>query len=270
MPVVKRLIYDSGTKAMAASPSQLDLITMPDHGDLKAVSLQVTQDTAGTLSANAKLVRAIEGLRITDKGGNPITQNIRGIDLRELMFFGNGGRDISEQDTNNSTRTDLYYIPIRVDSSVYPVKVQFELAAYSSMATGATSGNARFVLNGWYADDPNDKRTERIWRIQKSGAVGTNRYAPDLPRGKQVTATYFQITTEGNLTNVTFTRDGSVEIKEVTVNDFKAINNAVLLDQHKTGFFNLFHTPYQINENTELTFEHSGTDTDQIFLRLLD
>ena len=268
MPAVVRTIFDSGTVAMSTSIQPQSEKIVPNHGDIKGFTIQVTNDTTGTLTGAKVLVAALDSIDLFDKDSAPLWSKVRGTDIKTLYLYGNRGKNISETTTSSTSATDLYFIPFRVDGSRQSMRLIVNLAAYSAMATsGATAGNARVIIGAIYDDDASDKRTERLFRVQKSGASGSNSYAPDIVKSRAITATYFKIGTESNLTDVTFSRDGSLELQNFSLNQLKAAENALLESGHQSGIFQLYHSAYRWDAKTVLDFTLGGSDTVDLFFR---
>lgn len=271
MAVQKRTFYDSGSITMTANLQPQREVTVEAYGDIRAFIIEITQSTTGSLTTASKRSYAVDSININDKTGVPIWSGVRGRDLAMLHLYGNNGNSISETDTSSSSGTDTYYVPFRVDLSAQPAKMVVNIAPYSDMAaSGATGGTVQVAISAVYDDSSEDNSVERIHRIQKSLSSGTNSYGPDLLRGRKVFQTYFKVGTESNLTNVSFSSDGRVELDQFTRGQIIGFENAALIDGHQTGIFQLYHTPYAVSEKSRLDFQGGGSDTVQLFLRMRD
>ena len=71
MPAVVRTIFDSGTVAMSTSISPQAEKIVPNHGDIKGFTIQITNDTSGTLTGAKLLANAVDSIDIFDKDSSP-------------------------------------------------------------------------------------------------------------------------------------------------------------------------------------------------------
>jgi hypothetical protein len=259
-PFTKRTFLDSGTVNLTTGTQQQQIIELPNEGDLKEFLIEVAATAAGTLTGANKLSEVIDSIKITDRNGDPVFSNVKGKHLKTRHFFGNL-KAITESTVSASTQTDTYSIPIRVDQSRYPVFVQITFAAYSALATsGATAGTGRVRVTGMYLDDPNDRRTERWFIRTKSLASGVQNIAPDIIKDTKILATYLQFATEADLTDVTFSRDGALELDQWTVTQFTGFDNAKTISGHQTGLFSLYHDPYVATAKTRFDMNMSSSE----------
>lgn len=272
--LTERVVQSLSSLAMSASAAPQTEVEIPNQGDLVGLVFILTQVSTGTLVTPNPTSYAIQDISIKDKKGNPIWQNIRGQDLVRLKFWHGqhvNGKGINTAETNSSTSsaTTYYYVPLRVDTVDQPVRYQATIAPFSAMAaSGTTGGTVSFECTVLYKDEAANNTTDRDIRLTQSVVSGTNRFAPNLPRGRIVNNLNFTIGTESNLTTIVFSRDGSAELTDLTAARMIALDQDIYNSGHVTGRFDLYNSPFVTTENTLLDVTASGSDTVTWFVRI--
>ncbi|MBI2445109.1 hypothetical protein HYV43_01840 [Candidatus Micrarchaeota archaeon] len=257
--------------SMSASAAPQSEVTIPNVGALVGLVLHLTQSTTGTLTTAATLDYAIQSIDVKDRQGNWIAQNIRGRDLTFIeTVFGANGINTSVATTSGSNQTRRYFIPLEISQKDQDAKLQVTIAPYSDMAaSGATGGTVSLTVVGIYStNDPG--YTRRYTRLSQSIVSGTNRFGPNLPQNRKVAMVGFTVGTESNVTDVTFTRDGTVELPAITPADMIALDQDTFVSGHQTGRFKLPLTPFVPNPVTQLDVNGAGSDTVNWFLVLME
>lgn len=267
-----RQFEDTGTVALTTSSQPQAETIVPNHGNIKAIMIEVINDTTGTLTGANNLSNCLETVQILDVNGRNVFTDIRGQDLHVLQQYGTGGNTISETTTSSSSATDVFYIPFDIPTKIMPLKINLTLGVIADMATsGATAANARIRVSAFYDDSSGSVvESERIVAKQITiGSTGVNNIAPFLLKGRKVMETYFEYT-EANFTDTTFSADGDLELEQLSGDKLTGLENGVLIQGHQTGIFTLPHTPYIATENTRFDFNVSSTGTLRLYLRMED
>lgn len=260
--------------SMSTSSAPQSEVDIPNQGDLIGLNIELTQSTTGTLTGANTIDYAIENIAIKDRFGNPIWQNVRGRDLNEIeglsSFFVNAkGIFTSVATTSSTAGTRRYHIPFRIDRAMFPCKIQTTLAPYSAMATsGATAGSVSVRVDGIYKDESANDTTDRILRISQSIVSGTNRFGPNLPKGRVISHLAVQAGTESNISKITMSRDGSLEIADYTSAVWTPLDQDLFNSGHQSGLVNLYNSPFVATEQSILDVEGAGSDTLQWFIFL--
>ncbi len=258
----RRTIQALSSVAMSASSAPQSEVDIPNAGSLIGLILHLTQSTTGTLTGANTLDYAIQAVDIKDRKGNWIAQNVRGRDLNEIeTLFGEKGINTAVATTSSSSQTRRYYIPLAVAQKDMTARMQVTIAPYSDMATsGATGGTVTLTVVGVYQSEDTGYTT-RYTRLSQSIVSGTNRFAPNLPKNRLISRVAFTVGTESNVTDLTFSRDGSDEHQALTPADMIAIEQDSFISGHVTGQFRLPITPFVPADNTVLDVTGAGSDT---------
>lgn len=266
--VVKTAIVQSvSSLAMSAASSPQTEVDVPNFGDLIGLNIELTQISTGTLVTPNTIDFAIESMSIKDRLGNPIWQNIRGRDLNEFellngFYVNNKGINTAVATSSTSSATRRYHIPFRIDGAMYPVKFQMTIAPFSAMAaSGTTGGTVSVRVSAIYRNESANDVTDRLLRLTQAVVSGTNRFAPNLPKGRLINHLAFSIGTESNLTRVTFSSDGSAEISDFTISEAVALDQNLFNSGHVTGIINIYNSPFVSTDVTIYDIEASGSDT---------
>lgn len=262
-----RVIQSLSSIALSASASPQSEVDIPIQGDLVGVIVELTASATGTLTTPGTIDNALQSINIKDRFGNPIWQSIRGIDLNEFEFLqswnvNQRGINTAVATTSGSSQTRRYWIPFRIDTAMFPCKLNMTLAPFSAMAaSGATGGTVSVIVTGVFKDNAANNYTDRFVRLTQTIVSGTNRFAPNLPKGRIINNLAFTVGTESNVSNVTFSRDGSLELSQVTVGQLTALDQDLFISGHVTGVENLYNSAFLSTENTQLDVEGAGSDT---------
>ena len=273
--VVKTAIVQSvSSLAMSSASAPQTEVDILNFGDLIGLNIELTQSTTGTLTGANTIDFAIESMSIKDRLGNPIWQNVRGRDLNEFellngFYVNNKGINTSVSTTSSTAATRRYHIPFRIDAAMFTAKFQMTIAPFSAMATsGATGGTVSVRVSAIYRNEAANDVTDRLLRLTQSVVSGTNRFAPNLPKGRLINHLAFTIGTESNLTRVTFSSDGSAEISDFTIAEAIALDQNLFNSGHVTGIINLYNSPFVSTDVTIYDIEASGSDTLQHLIML--
>ena len=268
------IVQSLSSIAMSASSAPQSEVDIPNQGDVIGLNFELTQSTTGTLTGANTLDFSIENISVKDKFGNPIWQNVRGRDLNEIegltSFYVNGkGIFTSVATTSGSSQTRRYHVPFRIDRAMFPCKIQITVAPFGSMATsGATGGTVSLRVDAVYKDESANNTTDRILRLSQAIVSGTNRFGPNLPKGRVISHMAVQAGTESNVSKITFSRDGSFEISDFTSAVWTALDQDLFNSGHQSGLINLYNSPYVASEQSILDVEGAGSDTLQWFIFL--
>lgn len=271
--VRKAVIQSLSSVSLGASQSPQNEIDIPNRGDMAFLEVVLTASLTGTLSGPKPFDNVLAFLSLKDKAGRPIFSSVRGTDLEPLDFFLNRGRQKSVANVSNSAQTARFIIPCNVETKDMTARLQVTLEAYSAttLATsGATGGTVSLDFIAWYMDTTDLKFTQRIYRLTQSIVSGLNRFAPNLPKDVVILYLLFTIGTESNLTNVTFSADGSTELDQLRPTDMQAIDDTVYVSGHQTGWFSLYNSPFQSDTKTILDVTGAGSDTLQWYCIVAD
>lgn len=260
--------FDTGNIALSAADQELKDITIPMLGDVKGLLWEIVVDVAGTLSNQKKLSAAIKKIKLDDKNNKVLWKNVVGTDLRIKHIQSNRGKNISEQDVNNSSRTDKIYLRTRFDKREGPLTLGLTLAPYSDLATGASGGNCQVKLTVLYdTDDKDEVKESELWEVLTIvGAAGVNGVGHRLPKRDLVNVTMFYMATEGDLTDVTFSRGNNNEIDKLTRVQMIGLEDAEFESGHQTSIFLLPHSPYVVDESTVLEFNLANAEDIRLHL----
>lgn len=251
----------SSVSLNATSTSTQSEVDIPIRGDILAIGIELTVAAGGTLSSANTLASAISEISIKDKGGVAVWTKLRGTDLPILDRFFNVGRSRTVATITNSAQTHRFMIWNPITTGDQGARLQLTLASYGALdSSGATSGTVSVVVTAYYADAGNVGATQRISRITQSCVSGTNRFAPNLPKGKQITDLLFSLSTEGDIDSITFSADGRAELASITLGELEAFDDVRLVSGHVSGQFSLYVTPFVADTNTQLDVEASASE----------
>ncbi|MBI4360323.1 hypothetical protein HY572_00960 [Candidatus Micrarchaeota archaeon] len=260
---VKRLTIQSlSSVAMAASAATQSEVVIPNVGALVALEFHLTQSTTGTLTGANTLDYAIQDVKISDKGGNAIWQNVRGRDLAIIeQLFSPMGINTAVATTSSSSQTRRYYLPNAIAQKDMDARLQVTIAPFSDMATsGATGGTVTLTVVGLYSN-VDSGFTQRYMRLSQSIVSGANRFGPNLPQGRRIELVGFTVGTEANVTDFTLSRDGSLELSALTPADLIALDQDRFVSGHITGRFRVPVTPFIPSSQMQLDVTGAGSDT---------
>lgn len=244
--------------------SQTDI---PVRGDMVALQVKVTASATGTLTGANAIVNALDSVNIVDRANRPILSKIRGSDLPFMSRYLNIGRSRTPATISGSSQTHSVLIPLNIEIEAMPARIQAVLAPYSALASsGATGGSVSLEFIAYYADESTLNTTDRIARLTQSIGSGTNRFAPNLPKGEVISDLLFKIGSESNINNVDFSADGRSELSRITPDDLSLIDDERLVSGHVTGEFSLYATPFVSDTLTILDVQGSGSDTLEWFV----
>lgn len=252
---------ESKTISMTSAVQAQSEVQIPNYGDIAAIGLTISQSTTGTLSSANTLDHAIAGLTIKDKSGTQLMQGIIGTDLLMLERFRNKGVNRTIATTSGSAQTETFFIPLNIEISEQEIRAQVSIAPYSDMATsGATGGSITYSLVVYYYGKTEKTYTEKIQKFAKTANIGINTFGTDLPKNILITDILFKCT-EGYLTSIRFSSDGSKELDSVSVAHLTSIDNAILVSGHVTGQLKLYNAPFKSSSASALDFTNGTADT---------
>lgn len=271
--IVKTSIVQSlSSLAMSSSSAPQSEVDISPQGDVVGLNFELTQATTGTLTGANTIDFAIENISIKDRFGNPIWANVRGRDLNEIeglmsFYVNNKGIFTSVATTSSSNQTRRYHIPMRIDKAQFPCKIQITVAPFSAMATsGATAGTVSLRVDAVYKDESANDITDRIMRLSQAIVSGTNRFGPNLPKGRIIAHLALQAGTESNVSKITLSRDGRLEISDYTSASWTAMDQDLFNSGHQSGLVNVYNAPFVASESTIYDIEGAGSDTLQHFI----
>lgn len=266
---VRTAKIDSGSSiTMGAGASSRTEVTIPTgYGDLVALGVEISVLASGTLTGAKTLEKAVQQLSIKDKSGRSIFSQIRGEDLVYFDRYFNGGRSRTVATVSGTAQTHRFLVPLNIDKEDMPARLQLTVSAYSDMATsGATGGTFSYEIVGYYQDDSKTNYTQRITRLTQSIGSGINRFAPQLPEQVIIHDLLFTVGTESNITDITFSSNGSAERMNLRLGDLQAVEDSRLISGHVTGQFALMNSPFVRTPNTILDINGAGSDTLQWYV----
>lgn len=263
----RETIQSESNISLTTSTNPQSQTDIPVRGDMVALEVKITAKATGTLTGANTLVHALDSLNIVDRANRSIFSKIRGKDLPMLDRYLNIGRSRTPATISGSDQTHSVLIPLNIEVEAMPARLQAVLAPYSDLATsGATGGSVSLEFIAYYADESTLEVTERIARLTQSIGSGTNRFAPNLPKGEVISDLLLKIGTESNLNNIDFSADGRSELSRITPDDLTLIDDARLVSGHVTGEFSLYATPFVSDTLTILDVQGDGSDTIEWFV----
>lgn len=241
---------------------------IPTVADVTGIDWDLTVNAAGTLTGAKTVENAIQRMVISDRNGKPV-MDVAGTDLPFLAMLLSPSGSYSTPDTATDA-TDKYYRDVLGITAILanqPLSLQVTFAPYSALATsGATGATVDLTVNVWCGSNLGNKTT-RIYKRTVSVESGDNFEGINLVNGVPTSILAFTIGTESNLNSVTFSSDGSIDdLSKILPQQIINLENDVYRDQHQTGKFNLFVSPFVVQtQNTRLDFNAAGSDTVSIY-----
>ncbi len=241
---------------------------IPTVADVTGIDLDLTVNTAGTLTGAKSVDNAIQRIVISDRNGKPI-MDVAGTDLPFLAMLLSPRGSYSTPETATQD-TDKYYRDVLGITAILanqPLSLQVTFAPYTALATsGSTGATVDLTINIWYGSNLGNKTT-RIYKRTVSVGSGDNFEGVNLVNGVLTNTLAFTIGSESNLNSVTFSSDGSVDdLSKILPQQLINLENDVYRDQHQTGKFNLFVTPFVVQtQNSRLDFNAAGSDNISIY-----
>lgn len=261
----KSIVLDTITKTLTDNAGVMGEVEIKNKGGLMALGLVVTQSTTGTLVTPNPIDRALQLVSLKDSATNPIFSSIRGQDLAVLEhMFGQFGVNTAVPDTANSANKRKYILPVSIKREHLTAKLQITVAPYSAMAaSGATGGSVTVKVIGIYGDGMEPEKTTRYFRAEQEIASGTKSFGNKLTKQRLVSdgGLVGVVTTESNITSITFSADGGEELQAMTMDDFAAHETQTRVSGHVTGRFKIPHMAFVPTEETVLDVDAAGTDT---------
>jgi hypothetical protein len=262
----RKSIVSTGTTALTTDTQDVQDVDIPIHGDLIALGFKVTASAQGTLTGANTLMHVINRVGILDKNSVDIWTGIRGKDLPMLERLRYKGRSRTVATISGSAQTFYCIVPCNIEKAQI-AKFQLRIAALAEVATsGQTSASVSIDVIGYYQDASPLDYTERIKRTDIPVISGTKNIVPSLPEDYLVTAVYFTIGTESNLSLLTFSENGALEWSSVTTADLIAIEEDQLVDGHVSLQFSFPLSPFKRSSQTVFDLTGTGTDTLSLFL----
>ena len=122
---------------------------------------------------------------------------------------------IMSASATNYTAYYTAYFPVKLVDQ--PIRITPVFAPYTSLQAAATAGSARVVCWVVY-DDSNDAPFTQRAKVQSISVVsGANSLGPQLAKGLNTTSLAFRIGSEANISYVTFSLDGKIEVEQIDV-----------------------------------------------------
>lgn len=262
----------SSVSLTTSSQTQSTEIVQP-LGDIIGFQWDLTAVATGTLSSANTLLSAIESVVITDGQGRTLFDGV-GEDLARVgLWVSKGGKYVTPAAISTTSQSWTAQINFPVKLADQNVKVQVTFAPYSDLASsGATGGTVSLTLRAIYGVLRDKAQTMRMYKSTQSVSSGDNSLGSQLPTVSNVNAMAFTVGTEGNITDISLSYDGSVtDISKVGVNYLKDAENDIYISGHQTGMFEFPITPFDVDASkTQLNFNMSSSDTIVIYLFTLE
>lgn len=262
----------SSVSLTTSSQTQSTEIVQP-LGDIIGFQWDLTAVATGTLSSANTLLSAIESVVITDGQGRTLFDGV-GEDLARVgLWVSKGGKYVTPATISTTSQSWTAQINFPVKLADQNVKVQVTFAPYSDLASsGATGGTVSLTLRAIYGVLRDKAQTMRMYKSTQSVSSGDNSLGSQLPTVSNVNAMAFTVGTEGNITDISLSYDGSVtDISKVGVNYLKDAENDIYISGHQTGMFEFPITPFDVDASkTQLNFNMSSSDTIVIYLFTLE
>jgi len=253
--------------ALTASTQSQTTVTIPSYGaDISSVEFDISVATTGTISGPNALSTAIYNVSLETKDGKKILNNINGNDIAMLTRIRSIGRTVTDPSVADAAATQ-FDLPLNIERSDQEVKLTVTLNTLAALATsGLTAATITLKVIFWYADATQKAVTEKIQKLHLSIASGDNNLSSQLPSQISVYNLAMRVTDETVYNYFGFTADGNKELDNVTVNQLKGKDNALLVSGHVTNQFVLPVASFYISSATQFTCNTSSTDTMDIFL----
>ncbi len=260
-----RTIAQYSSVSLTASAQVQNTFYVPPVNNVTGLDINLSVTSVGTLVTPTPVINAISRLVVMDKSGQNI-MDLSGSDLAKVaLLLSPRGAYVTPAVNATTAVTWNCIIPITASLSEQPLSVQVTFAPFSALAaSGATGGTITLTLNAWFGSALN---TTRIYKKSVSVLSGDNSEGIALVNGKSTSILGFSIGTEANLTDVTFSATGAVDdYNKLLPQQIIDLENEVYQDNHQTGLFNLFVTPFNADiTNTRLVFNCSSTDTINLY-----
>jgi len=248
----------SEAKTLTASAQDGTDYEIPNLGDVVGIRVSITTICTGTLTTPTKLAAVVKEIAMRDANSKPIATNMAGTDLNFLTYITSAeGKKITETDNSTSSATDSYELQWSMDSSKLPARIRVSYNAYSACAASGTTGcTASVEIAVLYRDGATDV-TYRLQKQTQALISGANDISSKLPRDVMINKLALNCT-EGSLTDVIFTSDGSEELKMKTADLIKFMESN-RSDARISNYLQVPCSPFVSTSKTNLVVDTSGS-----------
>ncbi len=263
-----RTLVQYASVSLTAGNQTKNTVVIPTTADIIGLDWDLKVTAAGTLVGAKTVEKSIQRIVLSDKNGKEIL-DCAGEDLPKLSMWlsPKGSYDTPETATDATAKYYQDVLEIKAALANQPISMQVTFAPYSALAdSGCTGATVDLTLNAWYGSNL-ENETTRIYKRSVSVVSGDNAMGMHLVNGKNTKMLTFSIGTESNLNSIDFSSDGSMtDLSNLLPQMLKNLENDEYRDEHQTGMFNLFVTPFKADTtNTGLNFNCAGSDTINIY-----
>lgn len=277
----RQVLLNTYSVTLGSSTQPQQEVDIQNYGNLTALEFEIVTTITGTPTGATTVSKTINSITAKDKNGVTFIQGLPGSDLRPKQlstsqYFLNKG--IAPTDTTIAagaiTGRFVYYI--RAGSMYLPGKLAVTVGTTGDLYSGgATAATTVIKVYGIYMDETPMNLIERDSKSAVSVVSGLNNLATVLPKSTQnspviVQNIEFSIGTESNFTTLEFSSNGNAELPNQDLGFLIGQDNGTLNSGHVTGYFPIYNSPFVSTDRTILKATCSGSDTINVYTRLVE
>lgn len=225
-----------------------------NRGDIWGFMIEFTDAKLTTGSSLAGALTAadlIKKITIRDPRGGDILSEVPGKYLP--MLARKRGQGVLNTPPTLTTSNQSYQIvlPWPIKRADLPAEVQITIEDYAELDANASGGSFKLKLTTFHQRDLPASRTVRCGVVNSTTVNGDGQFDSSLFKGVLVEDLYM-VTTEANITHITFTRDGAAEVEKMTPAEIGALDDHFQPGQHVSNELELYAMPFVRNDDTRL------------------